>query len=176
LPEKSLPTSLGINIQGIETRGFIGRLPELKIGDIEIDDLLVAYVSEEHSDHMFSEAMIGLGLLSRFNLVFDYDRRKLYIEPNKMFNEPFEYNMSGLTLRPGHGEYLDIIRVRSDSPGDEAGLKEGDRITHINGKSTIEIDFFELRSLLKQSGNAVNLKIQRNGEQSEVSLLLRRII
>jgi hypothetical protein len=176
LPEKSLPTSLGINIQGIETRGFIGRLPGLHIGDYEINDLLVSYVSEEYSQHMFSEAMIGLGLLSRFNLVFDYDGRRLYVEPNERFNEPFEYNMSGLTLRRGKGEYLIIIRVHPDSPGAEAGLEEGDRVTHINGKQGHEIGFFELRSLLKQSGNAVNLKIQRNGEQFEVSLLLRRII
>lgn len=176
LPDRVLPASLGMNIQGIETRGFIGRLPVLNIGGYEVPDPIVSYVSEEHSQYGISEAMIGLGLLSRFNLTFDYDRRKLYVEPNKSFREPFEYNMTGLILRRGYNEHLDIIGIHPDSPAAEADLKEGDRVTHINGKSALEIDLFELRSLFIQNGKSINLTIRRNGESSEVSLLLKRII
>jgi hypothetical protein len=176
LPDRVLPVNLRMNIQGVETRGFIGRLPVLNIGGYEIPDPIVSYVSEEHNQNTLSEAMIGLGLLSRFNLIFDYDRRKLYIEPDNNFGEPFEYNMTGLTMRRGYNEHLDIIGVHPDSPAGEAGLKEGDRVTHINGKSALEIDLFEMRSLFIQNGKSVNLTVWRNGDSMEVSLLLRRII
>jgi hypothetical protein len=34
--------------------------------------------------------MIGLGLLSRFNLVFDASRNLLYVAPNSSFSDPFD--------------------------------------------------------------------------------------
>ena len=39
---------------------------------------------------MVIDMFVGLGLLSRFNLVFDYSRQRLFVEPNRRFHEPFE--------------------------------------------------------------------------------------
>ncbi|UCC43531.1 MAG: PDZ domain-containing protein, partial [Candidatus Zixiibacteriota bacterium] len=145
VPERALPASLGRNIQGTETLGHIGRLPSVIIGGYEIKDVLSGFVSEEHSGHTFHEGMIGLGLLSHFNLVFDYSRQRLFVEPNRNFTAPFIYNMSGLALRPGSGNYLSIQRVHSDSPASEAGLQVGDRVIQINRRSVTEYDFWELQ-------------------------------
>jgi len=90
VPDKVVPASLGKNIQGLETRGYIGRLPSINIGGYEIINPLVAYVAEEHSENTISEAMIGLGLLSRFNLTFDFYRQRIFFEPSQKFSEPFE--------------------------------------------------------------------------------------
>ncbi|MEE9442040.1 MAG: hypothetical protein V3V99_05170 [candidate division Zixibacteria bacterium] len=90
VPENSTAGSLGRNIEGTETLGYFGRMPQIEIGGYKINNAIVAYISEEHSKNTFSEVMIGLGLLSRFNLVFDYYDKRLFIEPNKNFSEPFE--------------------------------------------------------------------------------------
>lgn len=39
---------------------------------------------------------IGAEILRRFNLIFDYNDQRLYIQKNGSFTDPFNYNMSGL--------------------------------------------------------------------------------
>ena len=176
VPDKALPTGLGRNIQNVETLGFFGRLPVLTIGDYEVKDLLVAYVSEQHSKNTISEAMIGLELLSRFNLTFDYDRQKLFIEPTRKFNEPWEYNMSGMSLRRGDGPYLEIVRIYPDSPASEAGLQAGDRVTQLNDRPSTDYTRTELKALLTQKGRTVQVGAERDDQRMVLSLLLRRLI
>ena len=176
VPARNLPAGLGRNVQNVETRGFIGRLPELRIGDYTVQDLLVAYVSEEHSKNTISEAMIGLGLLSRFNLTFDYDRRKLYLEPTRRFHEAFEYNMTGMTLRRGDGDYLEVAGVYGDSPAEQIGLRPGDRILQINGRPAIDFIRSELEKVLSAEGQTVRFQFSRDGQLQVVSILLKRLV
>ncbi len=89
-PRTAVPGSLGFNIQRQETRGHFARVAGIEIGGFEVSDVLASFVLEEDRDHTFHEVMIGLGLLSRFNLVFDASRNRLFVEPNRSFAEPFE--------------------------------------------------------------------------------------
>lgn len=176
LPEKRLPASLGFNIQGTETRGFVGRLSRIDIGGYRINDLIASFVPGEHGDHAVYEAMIGLGLLSRFNLVFDYNRQRLFVEPNNSFGTPFEYSMTGFEMKPTFQGYSIITTVHEQSPADEAGLRMGDKILRINGRKITDYDFFELSPMFKQEGKEIGLLIERDGKEREVSLVLRRVL
>ena len=176
LPEAKLPTSLGFNIQGQETRGFIGRLTGVEIGGYRLNDLIVSYVPEEHSSSTSAEAMVGLGLLSHFNLVFDYRNQRLFVEPNKYFDRPFEYNMTGFVTARSVPGSLVVREVYADSPADKAGLKKGDKLLEINGRPVTDYDFFELLDLYEQKGARLKLSIERDGEKKDVSLKLKRVI
>jgi hypothetical protein len=88
-PDGAAPASLGMNIQRVETRGHVGNLKHVSIGGYRLNGVPAGFVLEEHADHTYHEAMIGLGLLSRFNLVFDFTRQRLIIEPNDTFADPF---------------------------------------------------------------------------------------
>ncbi|MDH3891927.1 MAG: PDZ domain-containing protein [candidate division Zixibacteria bacterium] len=176
MPEAKLPASLGMNIQRVETRGFIGRLPQIDIGGYKLPDLLVSFVSREHSDHAVYEGMIGLGLLSRFNLVFDYHGQQLFIEPTERFASPFEYNMTGFEMSAPNLESATVEQVYESSPATEAGLQVGDKVLRINSKPVSEYDRFELRSMLRQAAAEIELLIERNGNRQEVTVVLRRVI
>lgn len=175
-PERALPADLGRNIQGVPTRGYVGRIPRVIIGGYEIKDMLVAYVSPEDSKEATAEAMIGLGLLSRFNLIFDYTKQRLIIEPNGKFNDAFEYDMSGFSTRRSRDDLVEIDRIYDKSPAGDAGLKTGDQVISIDGKPIKDIDFFELQSLMRQEGKTIRLVVNRDGREREVSLMLRRLI
>ena len=164
-PEKGLPASLGFDIEGVETRGHVGRLPAVRIGGFEVPAPVVAYVSEEDSPRAYSEAMIGLGLLSRFTLVFDLQRQRLLVRPNRGFARPFEYDMTGLDLRPDGAGGLAVDRVIDDSPA-------GDRVLAIDGRAAGEWDFFEMMELFRREGAKVNLVVTRDGVRRQVSLTL----
>lgn len=176
LPKRILPANLGINIQGVPTMGYVGRLPWIEIGKYTIKDVLVAYAAEDNGLQAQEEAMIGLGLLSRFNLVFDYSRQRLIIEPNATFGTAFEYDMSGLSMRMGTDGALDVADVFDDSPAAEAGLRVGDVITRINGRRAGEIDLHELLAVMTQKGKTVKLTARRDGREWDVKLVLRRVI
>lgn len=176
VPDPALPTSLGVNIQGVETRGHAGRVPQVIIGGYEVRNVVVGFISEEHRDHQFHEAMIGLDLLSRFNLVFDYHGQRLFVEPNNTFDDPFEFDMSGMVLIRGGDDYLEIARINPDSPASDAGLAAGDRIIRINGRPAAGYDIAALGDLLRQPGTSVTLVVSRGDTEREVPITLRRLI
>jgi len=175
LPEKVIPEGLGLNIQNQETVGFNGRLPNINIGGYEIKNVVVGYIDKEPADSAFPEVMIGLGLLSRFNLVFDFYRQRMFIEPNRTFNEPFKFSTTGFRMRNRDGVFI-IARVYDNSPASEAGLKADDIVVKIDGKVTAEYNMTELRQLFQQEGTSMKLLIARDGKELEVSLALRKLI
>ncbi len=177
VPEKSLPEALGMNILGQVTTGYVGRLPQIKIGGYEINEVIADYVSGEPSEEKTYEVMIGLGLLSRFNLIFDFYGQKMLIEPNKSFGDPFEYDMSGLVMRKGKNDYYTVRQVHENSPASEADIKIGDKIYKINGKPASEFDHSKLDSLFLLEGKTISLHLLMDGgEEKELSIVLRRLI
>lgn len=176
VPGKALAGTLGFNIQREATRGHYARVARANIGGYEVSDVLASFVAEDQGDHTFHEVMIGLGLLSRFNLTFDYPRQTLYVEPNSSFNDPFERNMSGLSLSLPRGGALEILKVHPDSPGADVGIQPGDRVVTINGKAAVDYSYWDLQPLLKQPGETVEMTILRGTEEFAVTFVLRRVI
>jgi hypothetical protein len=176
VPKRSLPGSLGFGVQG-ETLGQFGRVKSVEIGGYVLRDVIAGFIDEEHEGAIMHEVLVGLGLLSRFNFVYDYPRRRMFLEPNRNFKEPFEHDMSGLQMRRGRGQYLEILRVHPGSPADEAGMRPGDRVTRIDGRAAADYDVWELTPHLRRDGATVELSVIREGKQERtVSIKLRRLI
>ena len=175
MPENVFEGSLGFGVQG-ETRGFYGRVDKIEIAGYTLDQVITAFVAPEYAENVFHESWLGLDLLSRFNFVFDYPHHMMYFEPNQTFNEPFEYNMSGMAMRKGQGDFLEITKVFPDSPAKEAGLKAGDRVLVIDGRPAIDYDVWELRPILRKEGTTLSMTVMRDSTEMKVSLKLRRLL
>lgn len=175
-PENSIPGILGFNIQREAMRGFFARVQTIEIGGFKLGDVLASFVAEDQKHEVHHEVMIGLGLLSRFNLTFDSARHTLYVEPNGSFADPFEYNMTGLSLGKADARSIGVLRVHPDSPAEGAGIKTGDRVVTINGKKAVEYDYFDLQPLLRQNGETINLTVERDGKELEFSFVLKRVV
>lgn len=175
-PEHTQPISLGFNIHGEQTRGLIGRVARVTIGGYDVKDVLAGFIIPEDSDNAYHEVMIGLGLLSRFNLVFDYSRQRMFVEPNHTFAEPDEYDMSGMAVGWRNEEYIEIRRLIPDSPAAQAGLKVGDKITKLNGRPVNSYTLWEWEPLMRRAGTTITLTVLREGQSDDVSLILRRLL
>jgi len=175
-PPNALPGSLGFGVQG-ETLGHIGRIKSVQIGSYRLDSVVAGFIDPEYTGSTFGEAMVGLGLLSHFNFTYDYPHNRMFIEPNHLFGEPFEYDMSGLWLGPRDGDYLTIRQVHPGSPAADVGITVEDRIVRINGRPVREIsDPWVYGPLLRRAGETVKLVLLRDGREVEVSIMLRRLI
>jgi hypothetical protein len=90
LPRETEAVHLGRGLSG-DIYGKRGRISKLIIGPYELHDVEAA-ISEAgvRSKQDGADAILGCGSLRRFNLIFDYTNKKLYIKPNSHFDEPFD--------------------------------------------------------------------------------------
>jgi S1-C subfamily serine protease len=108
---------------------------------------------------------------------FDYERKRMILEPNAGFDAPFETNWSGLVLKtPGRSQFHTIIvaHVIPGSPAEDAGMREGDVITAAGDLATEELTTHRLWEMFQHPGETVRLHIERDGTPMDVSLTLRR--
>ncbi len=62
-------------------------------------------------------------------------------QPNASFADRFEYDMSRIRLRADGPDFkiLRVSRVVENSPATEAGVREGDVVSAIDGRPTVQM-------------------------------------
>jgi hypothetical protein len=89
LPKVTEEAYLGRGLSG-DIYGKKGRVSKLIIGPYELLNVAAVFPpAEVRSKQENADAILGNSALKRFNLIFDYANKKLYIKPNTHFNEPF---------------------------------------------------------------------------------------
>jgi len=83
-PEGAVKKRLGYGASG-EVNGYEGSFNSVKLAGYELKNLEAKF-TEGNSDN--TTCTIGLPLLMRFNVVFDYFSELMYIEPNEHLNLP----------------------------------------------------------------------------------------
>ena len=157
----------------------IGRVPVLTIGGLE----LKAPVTHMFGDRagVFSGnpnwiGNIGADILRRFTVYFDYEGKRMILEPNARIGEPFEADMSGATyIAHDPGELL-VDYVLPGSAAAEAGLERGDVITAVDDRGVDSRSLLELRFRLRREDESVTLSVVRAGVPRTVTFRTRRII
>jgi len=164
---------------GGAVRGRTARLPTLQIGDQQIVGIAGELFTGDKGAFANPDisANLGSGVLRRFTVAFDYDKRKMYLTPNADFARPDTFDRSGLWLLRD-GEVLRIADVVPDSAAARAGLRVDDRIVAIGGEAVGDRSLAQWRQLLRESpiGKRVDVEYRRGSdEQSGVMVLADRI-
>lgn len=177
-PQGAIRAPIGRGISG-EVLGQVGRVPAVILGGIRVENVVATFPDPEfeHPSGVDSRnGNLGIGLAARFNLTLDYAGRMLYLEPNAGFGEPFEWDMSGMILEPGEDGALAVGEILPGTPAEAAGLKAGDIITEIDGRSIGAGDRETVKELLRRDGAEVTLKYRRGEEiGTKVITLHRRV-
>ncbi|MDV6315371.1 sigma E protease regulator RseP [Idiomarina sp. HP20-50] len=86
------------------------------------------------------------------------------------FNPETESTFGSLGIAVYQPEvYTELSQIESGSPADVGGLRKGDKITHIDGKSVD--DWGKIREIIAQSaGQEVVFTVQRSGGERQVSV------
>jgi len=119
------------------------------------------------------DGTVGYQFLKNFNIVMDYQRRRVWLEN---FTGKFENQEPGdVGIRLAVDEQSKRIRVRSvspDSPAEKAGIKFGDSVLAVDGKEIpLSIGFQKLWTLLEgKVGEKVKLDLSHNGSFYKVEL------
>jgi hypothetical protein len=164
-PDFTLKANLGNGLTGSVT-GQIGRINALKLGSFDFKDVLANYPNYNiDSLKKGRNANLGAEIMGRFNTIYDYPNRVIYLKKNENFNKPFEHDMAGIEIYSEHGppSRTVITRIEPQSPADLVGLKEGDELTRINFKSVDDYSLDEIASIFKaKNGYSVIVEVWRD--------------
>lgn len=117
--------------------------------------------------------LIGNQILKRFNVIFNYQRREIYLKPNTLYREPFEYSYSGMELYFMNNVTV-IGSIVKGSPAELAGLKEGDVLIAIDNNASQ--NFMQYKKALMSAKKQVKLIIRREEELIEIPLKLLSVL
>ncbi len=154
----------------------VGRLAALKIGPFTLTQPVVLFPAGVITARG-KAGNIGAGALRRFLVVFDYPRQRLILEPASVYDEPDEYDMSGLSLMAA-GTELDVIRVervREGAPGEEAGVRPEDVLRSVSSRPAREIGLSGIRAMFRRQGE-FEIVIERDGRTLQLQLRTRRLV
>jgi hypothetical protein len=181
IPKKNISSTIGRGLGGIIT-GRLARVGSLHMGRYNISNMIASfpdpnsYFDTLRTGHLvYRNGSIGGEILSRFQVVFDFPREKIYLKPNHSFRKNSYYNMCGLTLKAtgvNLREYI-VTEVRGQSPAFKVGVKVGDRIFSINNTLTSEMDLSEINAYFNnQPGKKLSMKVIRETEVMDKEVVL----
>ncbi len=179
LPEKYIHGTFG-QILGGDLEAYVGRITFLKFGDSNFKDVVANFQIPFWTDTITqNHGLIGGGILSRFDVIFDFPHKKMYIKKNERFYEPFTRDRSGLHIElkgNSFNQFL-IADVIAGSPADIAGIETGDLILRCNGKPFSRLSLGDLTNTFQSKPETlVKLTVLRNQEEVEVKFRLKDLI
>lgn len=164
---------------GGAARSWIVRGKRLSLGGASVD-LPVVELSQSQKGALsdpYLAGNVGGGVLSQFNIVWDYTHHQIFFEKNRLHGRPDVFDRAGFWANAGNGAF-DVVDVIAGAPAEAAGLKVGDRVVGVNGKRALsEMSLPDLRMLKKGPvGTNLILDVERGGQRLQVNVLLRNLV
>ena len=160
-------------------RSTIVRAKQLKLGDVVVPAPVMGLSLQKKgsSTDTYFAGNVGAGVLKRFNVTFDYARQRIIFEKNKNYSLPDVYDRSGMWINLS-GDHFEVLEVVAGGPADQAGIRAGDRVLAMDGRSAAEWTLPGARLKLRSDppGTRVQLKVGTGQETRDVLLTLRDLI
>ncbi|HTH58453.1 MAG TPA: aspartyl protease family protein [Cyclobacteriaceae bacterium] len=180
VPEKNITCVIGRGLGGLIT-GRTARIKSLRVGKYEVTDMIANFPDPQavkdtlRSGRVYRNGSLGGEVLSRFQVVFDFPREKIYLKARPAFRKKPYYNMSGLTVKadgPRLREF-EVTEVRTNSAGEQAGIQVGDRIIAINHNQTNSMDLSQVNNYFNSKpGRKITMSLKRNNQTIEKTFRL----
>lgn len=151
-------------------------IESVRIGKYKLNDLSII-LSEDKQGVSSYDGLLGIlggKIIKRFNIILDYNNSTMYLKPNVLYKESFEFPMSSLRLKKKNGVIF-IDELEENSSEYNAGLRKGDMIISMNGQSSKLIQFY--KDLLKKEGETIKIKVKtKSKEIKTVSFTLKNLL
>lgn len=140
-PKNYYKDFLGLGLSG-NIFGKRTRIPGLSIGNYHLKQVNTSFPEEDAilKARYYEErdGSVGGGLLSRFTVTFDYASKVVRFKKNRRFNDPFNYNMSGLTLEH---EGMELVREEKQAAVNTSRGNPNESLTMNSISVTTEVHF-----------------------------------
>ncbi|CAM1368494.1 aspartyl protease family protein [Tenacibaculum xiamenense] len=151
------------------------KIKSLTIGNHTFKNLTVSLSNSDGGVTAMPEFMgiMGAKIIKRFTIVLDYEKKELYLKPNKHYAEDFKFPLTGIKLKKGGGK-IKVAGIDKTTPAYKKGLRVGDQILKINGNKR---SLSEYNKLLTKKGSKVLIEcLNTKGEKKVISLMLENLL
>jgi len=150
-------------------------MKEVRVGPYKFKNVPFFIFDDETNvtNYPYMGGLIGNEILRRFNVILNYEKGDIYLSPNSHFNTSFDYSYSGIELYLIDGIII-IGDVASGSPGELAGLKEGDEVIAIDKNFNQNLNVY--KTALQVPNRRVKIIVKRNGELKEYDFKVKSIL
>ncbi|HYL06735.1 MAG TPA: aspartyl protease family protein [Thermoanaerobaculia bacterium] len=184
LRERYAPKLQGVAGWGVggPARAQFTRAGSLRLGGLEVSRPVVELTMQTTGafSDKYVAGNVGGALLSHFNVTFDYSRQQLIFERQPASGQPIPFDRAGawFNLAEGTPPAFEVIDVYGGSPAADAGLRQGDRIVEVDGKTPAELPLPALRERLRSDppGNRIRFTVDRAGQRSEIVVVLKDLV
>ena len=183
LPQKFITANLGVGLAG-PISGFLSRVDEVDIGKYRLKKVIASFPNDYDTVMLkymsvARDGNIGVGVLKRFTVIFNYQENAMYLKPNASFREPFEHDMTGIEYYAAGDDFKHIIisRVEPGSAADEIGLEKDDEITSINFKPVADMSLEEIDAIFRsRDERSLLIEVYHDHKYDRVIITLKRRI
>ncbi len=178
----ALVLALGVNlffgaqvfVQSAEAAGKNDIYRNLRLFSLVLERVRQDYVDGENLTYQDLVYSALKGLLNSL------DPHSEFLEPSRYgdFKDDTEgaYGGVGLTIRVS-GDYLTVVTAFEDGPAWRAGIRSGDQLIRIAGRSAVRMSDSEAVRLLRGApGTEVQVRVRRPGTEEETDYVLKREI
>lgn len=141
---------------------FYMLIPKATIFGVPVEDSIWSII-DLPSSSVSDDGTVGYGFLKNFNVVIDYERRYVWLDnfTGKVADAPKAE--PGIRVYQQNGAYV-VGAIYKGSPAETAGLKVGDRLLAVDGKSLSTVRPEDVGALIKGEPDSVcKLVISRGG-------------
>lgn len=160
---------------GGESKGVSLFVKDIMIGNFNVKNMIVDISTDSAgalSDKSY-KGLLGNNLLDDFDVIFNFERKSMWIKPNKKFNKNKKKTFYGFSVidRTDINKAWIVTSVYEDSNAYVEGLRINDIITHIGNKSVEEIDKSDFFKHLRPNQN-LSLKVTRKNAVVNIAFRL----
>lgn len=144
-------------------------IKEVKIGPYRFRRVPTYIYDDDYNvtSYPFTGGLIGIDLLRRFNITFNYPKREIHLEPNSHINEGFDYAYTGLGIYYIDGKIM-VEDVIEDSPAYKAKFKVGDELVAVDKNFSRNIQVY--KNILQNANQEMQVIVRRDNRLLELSL------
>jgi hypothetical protein len=133
---------------------FNSSVASASIGNIVFTNMQTDFSDSAVTDDEKHHGSIGNQLFSQFNVIFDYQDKRMLIKENHRFNQPILHDRSGLGVLVHKNGYV-VKRIDDDTGAIKTQLALGDVITQFNGLAALPENIEKFRQALSSNANDV---------------------
>jgi hypothetical protein len=172
------PGILGWDVTGAR-RGYLARAATLTLGTVSIDApvLELSTLRTRSGVDGSGTGEVGTGLLARFNVVFDWGDKQMFLEPHAGTATRESYDRSGMWLIATDGGFK-VVDVLPGGPAFHAGIGVADHIIAVDGHPAKEVALAALRARFRAepAGTRIVLRLVSGRAPRQVHLTLADIV
>lgn len=166
---------IGAGVGGA-VHGRVTMASALRIGSLTVRNPILALPLTDRGFFGLDwvEGTLGAPILCRTRLIMDYPHDQVIIEPVESWDAPFEYDLSGLSLRADAPALESVIidDIRPASAADAAKFKLGDIVRSVDGRLVSGESLEWIADWLTVPGAAYVFRVDRDGQLVDLEMKL----